>query len=60
LKEIREENGNVTQLSGKLNRKIENISRDLTHLREYGIVDFKRRGKEKIPVIVRDRVVISI
>jgi len=60
LREIREENGNVSQISKRLNRKIENISRDLTYLRECGIIDFKRRGKEKIPVIVRDRLVISI
>ncbi len=60
LREIREEKGNVSQISRRLNRKIENISRDLAYLQEYGIIDFKRRGKEKIPVIVRDRLVISI
>lgn len=60
LREIREENANVSQLSKRLNRKIENISRDLTYLREYGIVDLKRKGREKIPVIVKDRLVITI
>lgn len=60
LKEVKEEKKNVSELSKKLKRKIENISRDLNCLHEYGLIDFKRKGKEKIPVIVRDRVVIGI
>lgn len=60
LKEVRGEKSNVSQLSKKLKRKIENISRDLSYLHEYGIIEFKRRGKEKIPTIVKDKVIIGI
>ncbi len=54
IKLLREINGkdNISEISQRLNRRIEHISRDLALLKKYGIVRFERNGREKIPVVM--------
>lgn len=60
IREIRNHEYNINDLSKRLGRKRENVSRDLRILKEYGIVDFKKNGREKNPIIVKDELVIKI
>ncbi len=54
IKLLREINGkdNISEISQRLNRRIEHISRDLALLKKYGMIRFERTGREKIPVVM--------
>lgn len=49
LTTIREENRTITQLSTKLGRKVENVSRDLKELENIGFIEVKNQGRQKHP-----------
>lgn len=62
IKLLREINGkdNISEISQRLDRGIEHVSRDLALLKKYGIVRFERNGREKVPVVMNYRMVITI
>lgn len=49
LTTIREDDWTITQLARKLNRKIENVSRDLRELENIGLIEVKTQGRQKYP-----------
>lgn len=60
LKEIKKANCNVSDLSKKVGRRIEHVSRDLAYLEKYGIINFEKRGREKIPRLTNYELAINI
>jgi len=62
IKLLGEINGrdNISEISQGLDRRIEHVSRDLALLKKHGIIRFKRKGREKIPVITDHRMVIRV
>ncbi len=59
LKEI---NGRdcVSVISKRLDRRIEHVSRDLAILKRYEIIDFEKKGREKIPIILDQELMIKV
>jgi len=51
---------NISEISQRLDRRIEHVSRDLALLKRHGIIKFKRKGREKIPIVTDYRVVIRV
>ncbi|MBU4265789.1 MAG: hypothetical protein KKE96_01010 [Candidatus Altiarchaeota archaeon] len=51
---------NISEISHRLNRRIEHVSRDLALLKEHGIIRFERKGREKIPAVIDHEMVIRI
>ena len=62
IKLLGEINGkdNVSEISQRLNRRIEHVSRDLALLKKHGIIRFERKGREKIPIVIDHEMVIRI
>lgn len=60
LREIKKGNYNVSDLSKKVGRKIEHVSRDLAYLEKYGIINFEKKGREKIPRVTDYELTINI
>jgi len=59
LHKIREDQWTVTQLAEVLNRKIENVSRDLKDLEGIGFIEVKKHGRERYPAANR-QILITI
>lgn len=59
LKEI---NGKdcISVISKRLDRRIEHVSRDLALLKRYGIIDFEKSGREKIPMMSEGKLTIRV
>jgi len=49
IHEIRRRQYTIGELASKLHRKRENISRDLSLLQRYGIVEMRKSGRERHP-----------
>jgi len=62
IKLLGEINGmdNISEISQRLDRRIEHVSRDLALLKRHGIVKFKIKGREKIPVVTEHRMIIRV
>ena len=60
LKEIKTGVYNVSDLSSRLDRRIEHVSRDLAYLEKYGIIVFEKKGREKIPRVANHNLTIDI
>ncbi len=50
--------GSVNELAKLVNRPQESVSRDLTILNNYGVLDFVRIGKTRKPIIEKDIIAI--
>ena len=51
---------NIDALSKILERKREALSRDIKILKSMGIIDIKRRGKNKIPFVQKQYIVVPL
>lgn len=61
LKELKQDPDidSITELSEKVERRLDAVSRDLKILENYGFIDLEKKGRQKVPKLVSGRLVVS-
>ena len=59
IHELRKGDYTINKLADRLNRKRENVSRDLNILQEYGMVEMQKNGRERHPT-TRTQITITL
>ena len=49
----------ITALAEKVERRLDAVSRDLKILENYGFIDLKKKGREKVPKLISGKLVVS-
>jgi len=49
----------ITQLAEKVGRRLDAVSRDLKILENHGFIDLEKKGREKVPKLISDQLIVS-